>query len=126
MPREGSSPSRPAEGGRPSRLTEIKVGDPSKPKEDDSPSKHMDEGSHSRPVDGNHPENPRMTNKTSKTEKAQAKQVDDSEKRERIIKKQKKLTRYNTKPCTRCHDLRLHFTLTASCDVQFLQVYWML
>ncbi|XP_019741921.1 proline and serine-rich protein 3 isoform X4 [Hippocampus comes] len=111
VPREGSSPSRHSEGGCPSRRKEIKVGDPSKPKEDDSPSRHMDEGSQSRPVNGNHPENPRMTNKTSKTEKAQAKQVGDSEKREGIIRKQNKLTR-----CTGCCEHADVTSATSSAD----------
>ncbi|XP_061531804.1 proline and serine-rich protein 3 isoform X2 [Phycodurus eques] len=90
-PREGGSPSRPIEGGCPTRLT--KDGHPSKPKEEGSPSRHTEDRNQSRLVGGGHDENPRMTNEMAKKEKDQTKQVGESEKTERIIRKQKKLTR---------------------------------
>ncbi|XP_077432912.1 proline and serine-rich protein 3 [Vanacampus margaritifer] len=96
--REGSSPSRPLEGSCPSRFTEVKVCHPSKPKEENRFSRHMEEGSQSRPVRGHH-EDPRMTTETAKKEKTQAKQVGESEKTERIIRKQTKSTR-----CTGCSE----------------------
>ncbi|XP_077383075.1 proline and serine-rich protein 3 isoform X2 [Festucalex cinctus] len=98
MPREDSSPSRPLEGSRPSRFTQVKVDEPSKPKEENSLFRHMEEGSQSRPVAGHH-RDPAMKIETAKKEKKQVKQVGESEKTDRIIRKQKKLTR-----CTGCSE----------------------